>query len=166
MIKSSFVYTKEELDTFLSYILRKNVALKIIYVCSAVILACSIFMFCTASYVEGALYLACGVFFAFYGLILKLVGDKNNKKNINNVDTYEFSEDSIFATTANAQGEQIASLTVRYEDIFKLVQNGENRAYIFVNKVVALIVARENFENPSEFDEVINRIKMKMPKKA
>ncbi len=166
MIRSSFTYTKAELDTFLSYIIRKNIALKIIYVCSAIILACSIFMFCTASYVEGALYLVCGAFFAFYGLILKIVGDKNNKKNVNNIDSYEFDEDKLSATTVNAQGEQIASIVVRYEDIYKIMQNGNDRAYIFVNKVVALILARENFENESDFDNVINRIKMKMPKKV
>jgi hypothetical protein len=164
MIKSSFTYTKNELDTFLKYTLKKNTALKVVYVCSAIILVCAIYLLCLQDYVQGSLYLFCGLFFAFYGLILKAIGDKNNKKNVNNIDNYEFEEEKLTVYSFNAQGEQIATLIIKYDDIYKLMENGD-RTYIFINKLVALIIAKENFEN-NDYQEVINRIKMKLPKKA
>ncbi len=165
MIKSSFTYTKEELDRFLSFSLRKNNALKVVYVCSAIILASAIYMLCLKDFLQGSLYLACGIFFAFYGLIMRAIGNKNNSRNVNNVDNYEFEEDKLTATSFNAQGEQLAVLNVKYCDIYKIMQNG-NRTYLFINKVVALILAKENFESESDYLDVINRIKIQMPKKA
>lgn len=165
MIKSSFTYTKKELGNFINVVLRKNKSLTLIYILSAIIIACSVFLLVTADYLQGSLFLACGIFFAFYGLILKAIGDKNNRKNIDNVDKYEFDEDKLTATSFNANGEMIATMIVKYCDVFKLMQNGD-RAYIFVNKVVALIIAKENFANEGEYFDVINRIKMQMPKKA
>ncbi len=165
MIKSSFIYTKEELDKFLNYTLKKNKALKYIYVCSAIILVCAVLMICMAEYIQGFAYLFCGLFFACYGLILKAIGSKNNKKNENNVDNYEFEEEKVTVYSFNAQGEQTATLIVKYQDVFKLMQN-EDRTYIFINKLIALIISKENFENESEYLDVINRIKIKMPKKA
>ena len=49
MIKSKTVYTKELLDEFSNYIIKKNKSLIVIYVCAAIILVCSIAMFCLHS---------------------------------------------------------------------------------------------------------------------
>lgn len=155
MISSSTIYTEEVLNKFISYYLKNSKSMIVIYVCSLIILASSIVMFCLNSIFEGVLYLLCALFFGSYGLIIRFIMKKNNKKVQNNVDNYEFDVDNFNITSFNSKGEQIMTMKVYYRDLYKVAKSGEY-AYLFINKATAFIVSQNNFENKEDFDKVIN----------
>ena len=160
MVKSSTVYTKEILDEFASYTIKKNKSLILIYVCAGIILACSIAMFCLGEIVDGVLYIILGAFFACYGLILKLIIKQGHKKVYGNYDEFEFEDEFMTIKTYSKTGEQLTAGTINYKNILKLEEN-RDKAYIFVSKYNAYIVEKNNFA-VGEYEKVIGIIKSKI----
>ena len=163
-ITSSTIYTPQVFEEFANFYLKHNKAMKVIYVCSAIILVSSIIMFCLGSIFEGIIYTLCGIVFACYGLIVKAIMRKNNKASYNNVDNYEFCDKEMSVKTFNSKGDQIFALTVGYPTMYS-VEKQNDVAYLFFNKASAFIVKRENFENQSDFDKVVDNIKSQIVKK-
>ena len=157
MIKSKTVYTKELLDEFSNYIIKKNKSLIVIYVCAAIILACSIAMFCLSEIVDGILYAIIGVFFACYGLVLKVVLQTSQKKVYGNFEEYEFYDDYMLIKTYTSTGEHLSSGTMKYEYIYKVHVN-KSRTYILISKYNAYIIDKNNFKNEDEYNEVLNKL--------
>ena len=160
MVKSSTVYTKEILDEFASYLVRKNKSLILIYVCAGIILACSIAMFILGEIVDGVLYVLLGAFFACYGLILKLIIKQGHKKIYGNYDEFEFDEDFMTIRTYTKTGEQLTAGTINYKNILKLEEN-KDKAYIFVSKYNAYIIEKSNFA-VGEYEGIIEKIQSKI----
>lgn len=160
MITTKTVYDKKLLDEFASFILKKNKALIVIYICSAVILASSIAMFCIAEYIDGVLYALIGIFFACYGLILKVVLTNSHKKVYGNYEIYEFDDQFFTIKTYLPSGEQLSAGTMRYDHIYKIYQNN-TKTYILISKYSAYIIDKNNFENESDYVDVINKLTQK-----
>jgi len=157
MIKSEMTYTKKAFDDFATYNIKKSKAMKVIYICSAIILACSLVMFVTKDYTEAILYLFLGLIFAFYNLVIKLIMNQNNKKNIGSTDVYEFDDDKLNVYSHDVNGNEIATSSLMYNRFYK-VETYLNYGYIYVNKAVAYIVDKQNFESEEEFNSVLARI--------
>lgn len=165
MIKSKTVYTKELLDEFSSFIIKKNKSLIVIYVCAAIILACAIAMFFLGKIVDGVLYLIIGIFFACYGLVLKFVLSSSQKKVYGNYEEYEFYDDYMLIKTYDKSGEHLSSGTMKYEYVYKLYLN-KTRAYILISKYNAYIIDKNNFSSENDFNDVINKINYKFNKQV
>lgn len=156
-IKCEQVYTKEVLSDFADYTVKSNKSTIIIYVCTVIILMCAIAMFSFGDIYSGVIYTILGLFFAFYGKFIKFVMLKNNKKNIGNKDVYTFGENSLKVDTYDAQGKQISSTTIVYENLFE-VKKYKSYGFIYVNKAVAYIVNLQNFKDVVDFNFALVRI--------
>lgn len=156
-IKSEQIYTKEVLTDFADYTVRSNKSTIIIYVCSVIILMCAIAMFSFGDIYSGVIYTVLGLFFAFYGKFIKFVMLKNNKKNIGNKDVYTFGETSLKVDTYDAQGKQMSSTTIIYENLFE-VKKYKSYGFIYVNKAVAYIVNLQNFKDVVDYNFALVRI--------
>ena len=156
-IKCEQVYTKEVLSDFADYTVKSNKSTIIIYVCAVIILMCAIAMFSFGDIYSGVIYTILGLFFAFYGKFIKFVMLKNNKKNIGNKDVYTFGENSLKVDTYDAQGKQISSTTIVYENLFE-VKKYKSYGFIYVNKAVAYIVNLQNFKDVVDFNFALVRI--------
>lgn len=156
-IKCEQVYTKEVLSDFADYTVKSNKSTIIIYVCAVIILMCAIAMFSFGDIYSGVIYTILGLFFAFYGKFIKFVMLKNNKKNIGNKDVYTFGENSLKVDTYDAQGKQISSTTIVYENLFE-VKKYKSYGFVYVNKAVAYIVNLQNFKDVVDFNFALVRI--------
>ncbi len=161
MNKTTTVYTKENLDTFLKFALNKNKYFIVIYICSAIIILASIFMFIYNDIAYGIIYLLLGLFFASYQLIIMQISKKKLKISIGCRDEFEFLQDKFKVVSYSASNEEISTMIKKYDDIYKTYQNN-NFFYIFIDKINAYIIDKSNFKDEKEFEQLINFVTSKV----
>ena len=103
-IKSQQTYSKKVFEDFASFTAKNSKAMIVIYICSAIILLCSIALFITGDIFRAIIEVFFGVFFACYGQVIKFIMRQNNKKNYNSTDCYEFAEDTLNVKCKDANG--------------------------------------------------------------
>lgn len=157
MIKTKMNYSKEAFNDFAKYSIKTSGTMKIIYICAVLILACSVVLLVLGNIAEGILYGCLGLIFAFYAPLMRLIINLNNKRNIGTVDEYEFDEDRFSIVSKDANNVEVSTSTLIYSRLFK-VKKHINYGYIYVNKAIAYIVRKEDFENEDDFDFVLDRI--------
>lgn len=157
IVKSSQVYSKQVFDDFANFTVKSNKSMVVIYVCSVIILISSIVMFVAGDITSGVIYILLGLFFLFYGQLIKFLMRINNKKNYNTTDYYEFGDDSLKVVCKDATGVEVSTSNVLYSRLYN-VKKYKNYGYIYLNKAVAYIVCQENFKDVVEFNFVLNKI--------
>lgn len=156
-IKSQQNYSKQVFEDFATFTVKNNKAMIIIYICSAIILLCSVAMFVMGDIPSGIIYTLLGLFFAFYGQFIRFIMRTQNKKNYNSTDYYEFTEDALKVVCKDAKGVEGSTYTSLYSKLYA-VKRFKNYGYIYLNKAVAYIVSQENFKDVIEFNYVLNKI--------
>ena len=164
MIKANTVYTKETLNDFVSFALKKNKTFIIIYVCAFIILLASIFMFIMGDIFYGVMYLFFALFFSSYQLILSVLTRKKVAMSIGCYDEFEFGEDKFKIISYSQKGEEKSTITKKYDEIFKTYQN-KDYFYIFIDKINAFIITKKDFKELEKFDELISFVNSKNAKK-
>lgn len=160
MIKTSTTYTEEIFNDFVNFNSKKNVK-KVLGICSAIIIFCSILMFTTGDYPLGILYACLGVFLALFNVMLRKIIIRIYKKSLNTTSTFEFDENSFNVTVCNKDGNEISNSTISYEILYG-IKTYKNYAYIFGNKLNAYILIKENFESENEFYSLLGKISSKI----
>lgn len=156
-IKSQQTYSKKVFEDFASFTAKNSKAMIVIYICSAIILLCSIALFITGDIFRAIIEVFFGVFFACYGQVIKFIMRQNNKKNYNTTDCYVFTEDTLNVKCKDANGVEISNYSTLYSKLYAVKRN-KNYGYIYLNKSVAYIVSQENFKDVIEFNYVLNKI--------
>ena len=81
----------------------------------------------------------------------------NNRKNVDTKDIYEFSDDKLFVTSFDKEGNQTSTSTINYANLHS-VRKYKNYGYIYINKAVAYIFSQENFKDVLEFNVALNKV--------
>lgn len=164
MISTYTKYTKNIFKDFASFYVKKhNKSMGIIYFCSAIIILSAIVMFFSGEVYYGVLYIIFGLFFALYGVFLKFLIYLGNKKNIDKTDAYVFEDNEFTITTHNTDGRLLMTSKIKYNALFEVCLY-KNYAYVYVNKVSCYILLKQNFEDETQFDNLIENIKLKIQK--
>lgn len=156
-VKAEQFYSKQVFEDFAAFTVKSNKAMIVIYVCSAIILLCSVAMFVAGDIISGIVDVLFALFFAFYGQFIKFIMRSNNKKNYNSTDSYEFTDDTLKVIGKDSNGVEVSTATVLYSKLYA-VKRYKNYGYIYLNKAVAYIVSQENFKDVIEFNCVLNKI--------
>lgn len=157
MIQSEMVYTKKAFNDFAKFSIRKSKETGLIYIFAGIILAISIAMIVLKDYVAGIIYAVLGGVFGCYGLFMKIIINAYNRKNIGTTDKYEFYDDKLVVTSVDSKGVEIASTSILYNRLYK-AKKYRNYGYIYVNKVVAYIIDKNNFESEEQFENILDLI--------
>jgi len=157
MIRTKTTYSKEVFNDFAKHNIKTSGSMKVIYGCAVIILACALVMAVLGSIVEAIVYGILGLIFAGYSPLMKAIINANNKRNIGTTDEYEFYDDKFYVTAYDKNGVEMASSSIMYSRLYKVKKNF-GYGYIYVNKQVAYIIQRENFEDKAEFDIVLDKI--------
>ncbi|MBQ3214404.1 MAG: hypothetical protein IJB10_05335, partial [Clostridia bacterium] len=157
MINSKITNTKKVFKDFAKYSVKTNVTMKIIYTLAVLILAASVVLFVSNHILDGAIFAVLGVIFALCAPAMQWLNITNNKNNVGSTDEFEFYEDRFVVTSFDKNGLEISDSTLIYSRLYK-VKKHLNYGYIYVNKAVAYIVDKNEFENEEQFNEVLDRI--------
>ena len=157
-ITSKQIYTEEVLEDFAKFS-TKNVWTIVILCCATFILICSGIMFASGDIFEALLYLFLGVFFMLYPTFLRLIMKKQNKKGVNSTDEYRFFEERLEVDSLDSNGNKFSTSNVLYTRLYKVKVN-KDYAYIYLNRMLAYIVSKQNFKDENEFNFALNRISM------
>ena len=157
MINSKITNTKKVFKDFAKYSVKTNITMKIIYTLAVLILAASVVLFISNRILDAAIFTVLGVIFALCAPAMEWLNVSNNKSNVGSVDEFQFYEDRFVVTSFDKKGLELSDSTLFYNRLYK-VKKYLNYGYIYVNKAVAYIVDKNEFEDEKQFDLVLDRI--------
>ncbi|MBQ9792414.1 MAG: hypothetical protein IJW32_01525 [Clostridia bacterium] len=157
MINSKITNTKKVFKDFAKYSVKTNITMKIIYTLAVLILAASVVLFISNHILDAVIFTVLGVIFALCAPAMQWLNVSNNKSNVGSVDEFQFYEDRFVVTSFDKKGLEISDSTLFYSRLYK-VKKYLNYGYIYVNKAVAYIVDKNEFEDEKQFNEVLDRI--------
>ena len=157
MINSKITNTKKVFKDFAKYSVKTNITMKIIYTLAVLILAASVVLFISNRILDAAIFTVLGVIFALCAPAMEWLNVSNNKSNVGSVDEFQFYEDRFVVTSFDKKGLEISDSSLFYNRLYK-VKKYLNYGYIYVNKAVAYIVDKNEFEDEKQFDLVLDRI--------
>lgn len=165
MISVKTKFTKKVYSDFASYYIKKNKSINLIYICSSILILCGIATILLNEITEGIIFIVLAVLFALYSVFVYFLIISSNKKNIGMEAIYEFEDTKLTVKSIDKEGKEICSNSINY-NVFHSIKTYKNYCYIFVNKLTAYIILKENFANENQFNLVINNIKNNIVKKS
>lgn len=170
MIENITEYKLELMKEYLKYSIKKSRTTT--FVCSGIIILCSLLEFLFKEYIMAGVFLAVGLFFLAIAFIMLPISMKKVTAMPDIKNEYKFFPDKLVVETFS-KDKSLGTSTIPYNAIFKVAENN-NVLYIYLNKVQALVVNTDNFKEStdkevvkayiSNFKEILNNTQNKTAK--
>lgn len=160
MVEKTITYNEEILKAFLKFHFKKLNILML--VCGVLVTLCGVIYICIATLWSGIVTTCVGVFFMFYPIILVQISLNQNRKLLDTVEYFKFSETEVDVTTERF-GEVVANSNTKYSTL-EAVKENNDYVFVYVTKASAIPLKKSELTK-EEYNFIVGNIKKALPNK-
>ena len=152
MVENKTKYSLNLLKDYVTFTTKRSRIIS--YISSAIILACAIIEFIFKEFIFGGVFLAVGLFFLIFNLMMVKMALKKMVQMPQITNNYQFYPENLKVTTFSNDNE-LETTAISYSLITKVIEK-EDVMYLYLNRTQALICDLKQFAN-NEDKEIAKR---------